>query len=215
MKHCQNKSNLAVIQDYLNGERPFTQVGYVPVEVRRKIGEEWEDSHGITWRQENGYKTRVNKQADLIRDARKQTCKCGKDIRWGSRFDQVFYVKTGLCEDCLIDYETKLRILGIYNDYEKYKMLSNQLGTFLDAEAKIKETIKFFKEDSGDVKMICNSEGFIERWKNTNRDQILQDAKQDLILARKRIAEVRKERRIYKKKYRETAVKCGLSVYGR
>ena len=31
-----------------------------------------------------------------------------------------------MCLKCVIDYETKLRIVGIYQDYEAYKLISNE-----------------------------------------------------------------------------------------
>jgi hypothetical protein len=215
MKHATGKSNIDIIKDYVAGVRPFTQVGYVPVQVKREIGEEWTDSHGVMWRQEQGFRTRVNRQADLIRAAQVQKCKCGRDAKWGSRLDRLFYAKTGLCENCLIDYETKLHILGIYGDYEMYKMLSNQLAIFKEAVAKIEETIKFFSQNSGDIEMICNAEGFTERWKNTNRDEILKNAKADLKLGRKRIAEVTREKTKYKKKYIKAAMGYKLEIYAK
>jgi ribosomal protein S8 len=118
-----------------------------------------------------------------------------------------------MCENCLITYETKLRILGIYDDYEQYKMLSNELGFLKDARSKIKECLKFFSESSGDVEMVCNSEGFIERWKDINKDQILLDSTRDLKLATKKIAAITKLKKEAKKKYIENAAKYKIETY--
>jgi len=208
------KSNIEIVKDYLAGERPFVQVGYTPSKIKRKVGDEWEDVHGITWRQEVGYKKRVNKQADLIREARKQICvSCKNDIKWGSKFDSKFFNRTGLCEKCLIDYETKLRVVGVYDDYERYKLISYELGFVRDAKSKIEEVIKFFGENDGDIEMICNSEGFIEKWKNTNQEQILKDAINDLKLAKKRISDLTKAKTVAKKKYEAGAHKYQLETY--
>ena len=53
MKHCANKSNLAIVRDYLNGERPFIQVGYRAEDkyIIRKEGEEWTDINGKQWKE--------------------------------------------------------------------------------------------------------------------------------------------------------------------
>lgn len=209
----QNKSNLEVVQDYLDGVRPYPTFGYVPPEIKRKVGDVWEDSKGITWKQEAGFKTRVNKQADIIREAREEKCKlCHQDIRWGGKADRLFYMKTGLCEGCLIDYETKLRVLGIYDDYEQYKLASNELGATKDLKAKIRETVKYFESGDTDVKMLCNSEGFTERWKTTNAAQILTDAKKDLKEARRRIAALTRIRDEQKTKYVEACTKYNLEI---
>ena len=216
MKHASGKSNIDILKDYVAGVRPFSQIGYTGKQyAKRKVGERWTDAKGIEWIQKEFGPVTVSRVGDIVRAARDQKCKCGQDIKWGSRLDHLFFTKTGLCESCLIDYETKLRILGIYDDYEKFKVLSNQLGVFEDAKAQIESAIKFFEEGSGDVEMLCNSEGFVERWKNTNRDQILKDAKKDLRIARKRIAEVKREKNSYKKKYVKAASGYNLDTYGR
>src|ERR1039458_5993765 len=207
------KSNIEIVKDYLAGERPVSVFGYIPPEVKRKVGDIWEDNKGITWKQEAGFKTRVNKQADIIREAREEKCKlCHQDIRWGGRADRLFYMKTGLCEGCLIDYETKLRILGIYSDYETYKLASNELGYVKDMKSKIQETIKYFESGDTDVKMLCNSEGFIERWKTTNSDQILSDAKKDLEEVHRRVTALIRIRDEQKEKYTEACAKYNLEI---
>ena len=78
---------------------------------------------------------------------------------------------------------------------------------------KVLEVIKYFEENSGDMEMICNSEGFIERWKNTNGTEILENAKKDLVLAKKRIALVTKAKNEAKKKYIAGAKKYKLETY--
>ena len=134
------------------------------------------------------------------------------EIRWGRRLDNLFYRKTGLCENCLITYETKLRAVGIYDYYERWKMISNKIGMMKDAEDKIKETINFFEADTGDITILCNSEGFTERWKNTNREKILEDAKKDLQMVTEHLEKLIPLRDEYKQKYIENAQKYNLEV---
>jgi ribosomal protein S8 len=209
-----SKSNISILRDYVDGVRPFVQVGYSPSTIEKNPGSTWTDSKGITWKQENGYKKRVNKQADLIHKITEEKCsKCKSDIKWGSKLDKIFFNRTGLCENCLIDYETKLRIVGVYPYYEVYKMISYEIGSIKNAKEKISEVIKFFSESSGDVEMICNSEGFIERWKNTNKNEILSEAKKDLKLASKRIIELSKIKTKAKKEYQKGAKKFQLEGY--
>lgn len=209
------KSNIEIVRDYLAGERPVSVFGYTGKEyVRRAIGDTWTDSKGVEWVQKETGPQRVNRMAEAVNAARGvDKCKtCKMDIKWGSRQDVRFYYKTGLCEGCLIDYETKLRVLGIYPDYETYKMASNELGATRDMKEKIKETIEYFESENTDVTMICNSEGFMERWKTTNKDQILVDAKKDLKEARRRISALTKIRDEHKKKYEEAAAKNNLEI---
>jgi predicted transposase YbfD/YdcC len=208
------KSNIEIVKDYLAGVRPVIQVGYTGQEyVKRAVGERWTDKTGQEWEQKASGPQKVNRVANIIREAiGVQKCKCGQEIKWGSRADRLFYRKTGLCEGCLIEYETRLRVLGIYGDYEQYKLASNELGATKDMETKILETIKYFESGDTDVKMLCNSEGFTERWKTTNADQILQDAKKDLEEARRRIDALTRIRDEQKAKYVDGATKYNLEV---
>lgn len=208
------KSNIEIVKDYLAGERPFIRVGYTGEEyVKRAVGERWTDKSGQEWEQKASGPQKVNRVANIVREAiGVQKCHCGQEVKWGSRADRLFYMKTGLCEGCLIDYETKLRVLGIYDDYEKYKLASNELGATKDMKAKIQETIKYFESGDTDVKMLCNSEGFTERWKTTNADEILKDAKNDLKEARRRIAALTRIRDEQKEKYVNACSKYNLEV---
>jgi len=210
-----NKSNIDILKDYVAGVRPFVQVGYTGNKNKyRKEGTRWKDSDGIEWERSGGRNVRLTKtQGDFVRELIKQTCKCGMDIKWGDKLDKKFFYRTGLCADCLIDYETKLRIVGVYPDYERYKVISYELGFIKEARDKVLEVIKYFEENSGDMEMICNSEGFIERWKNTNGTEILENAKKDLVLAKKRIALVTKAKNEAKKKYIAGAKKYKLETY--
>jgi hypothetical protein len=215
MKKYKNKSNIDILKDYVAGVRPFTQVGYVGnANKYRKNGDRWKDKNGIEWEKKDGRTIRLTKtQGDMIREMINQKCKCGQEIKFGSRLDHKFFNRTGMCENCLINYETKLRILGIYPAYERYKVISYELGFVKEARDKVKEVIKFFSENSGDIEMLCNSEGFIERWKNNNSDEILKNAKNDLKLATKRIALITKAKNEAKKKYVDGAKKYKLEIY--
>lgn len=214
MKKCKNRSNISIVRDYLNGITVCPQFGYIGDKDKfREIGEEWEDVHGKTWKKTEVGIISVNKQADFIRNLIDKKCKCGQEIKWGTKRDQYFFNRTGLCENCLIDYETKLRITGIYPDYEKYKLLSYEFGYLNDIKVKIQETIDYFSTERGDVTMICNSDGFTERWGNTNRKSILKTAKKDLRLANKRIEEVYKLKLDYKNKYEDGVKKFNLDFY--
>lgn len=217
MKSKTGKSNIDILRDYVAGTRPFTQVGFVGDKLKyRKDGEKWKDKNGIQWERRGGENIRLSKtQGDLIRELinQGQRCKCGQDIRWGTKLDRYFFSRTGLCENCLITYETNLRILGVYEFYERYKLISYELGRLFDAKEKIEEIIKFFKEDDGTVEMICNSEGFIERWKNTNTDKIREDAIKDLTIVNENIEKLLKIKEEAKQLYIDSVKSHNIETY--
>ena len=217
MKKAKNKSNIDIVRSYLNNERPFIQVGYDGEKNKyRKNGERWKDKNGIEWERKNGQNVRLTKsQADIIREVvnQGQKCKCGQHIKWGSKLDKYFFSRTGLCENCLITYETNLRIVGIYDKYERYKMISYELGRLKEGAEKIKDVIKFFTENDGNIEMICNSDGFVERQKNTNKDQILDDAKKDLSNVNENIIKLEKYKEEAKQLYIDSVKSYNIEAY--
>ena len=215
MEKYRGKTNLQIVRSYLEGTRPFITVGYTGKQyIKRKVGEQWTDGKNITWEQKEGGPTRINRVAEIVKKAiGNEKCSCGQEIRFGNKLDNLFYRKTGMCSNCLIDYETKLRIVGVYPDYEAMKLISNEIGFLKDIKEKISDTIKFFSEGTGDSEMICNSEGFIERWKNTNKDKILEDARKDLKLVSKRISSLSKIKTKFKKVFINNAKKYNLETY--
>lgn len=197
----RKKSNIDIVKDYLSGTRPFVQVGFTPKKVERKEGEEWVDAQGRKWVQRDGYKTQVNEQAAMIREVAQQVCSCGQNIRYGDKFDQKFFVKTGMCYDCLIKHETELRVLGVFIQYEKWKLLSNYLGFLEDMKQKIEDSIKYFQSESDTLSILCNSEGFLEKFKGMNTADLLTAAQKDLTEVTATIDKVTKDKEKAKKIY--------------
>ena len=190
----QNKSNVEIVKNYLAGERPFIRVGYSAATKKRKVGEQWVDNNGVKWEQRDGYKTRVNEQAEIIRTASKQVCSCGQEIRFSGKLDELFYRKTGKCFDCLIKEETEYRVLGVFHLYERYKLISNYYGFIIDMKSKIEDSIYYFEKDEGkSLDILCNSEGFIEKFKGLNTMELLENAKKDLQEVDKTIETVAKD----------------------
>jgi hypothetical protein len=165
---------------YQTGENPFVQFGPEYVEPRRSQEEVWTDPKGITWQQKNGYRVRVNKNVDAVRESLKQVCsKCGKDIRLtGNRFDDKLFPKTGMCHDCLVDYEQELMLTGKFDAYEKRKVLSNQLAYLKDVKSKLEESVTYLEQNQKIT--FVNEFGDVESWTNECRDTLLEGAKSDL-----------------------------------
>lgn len=214
MSYKKSKTNIEILQNYLDGVRPFPQSGYTKAKAVRKIGDRWTQK-GIEWEQKEWGPCRVNRQADNIRDMLTQICKCGQNIRYGSKRDSLFFAKTGLCEECLIGHETDLRILGIYDIYERYKLLSNEHAFLKDAKQQLSESLEFVKKDEGTLKVLCNSEGYIEKFKGKNVDEFETQLKNDLKLIVFRTKVVGKAKAEAKKEYHSLCKKNKLKIYVR
>lgn len=214
VKSKTGMSNMDIVRAYAHGERPFITVGYITPTIKRKIGDQWEDTRGIMWEQKNGYKIRVNPQADLIKKIIKQKCrKCGMDIERGNKYDRLFFVKTGMCYECLTNYETSLRIVGIFDVYEQCKLLANEIGFFKDVKAKLKETVEFFNKEDTSVEVLCNSEGFREKFHGTNKDKILKDAKKDLTAVRRHLTEIILKMKKAREEFKQKATEFKIETY--
>jgi len=184
MKKATGKSNLDIVRDYMSGTRPFVQVGYdASIALQsKKEGEEWEESDGSKWIKKNGYKHRVSKNAQYVFEQRCTVCNA--DMKWGNHLDQKIYPKTQRCYECNIEFEGILRSHGIYNDYEKFKMINNELSMMKDFKSKVVDSISYLENYTPQSKnpQFFNEDGSNEIWvDNTDRREVvLQHLKEDL-----------------------------------
>ena len=184
LKLKSGKSNLDIVRSYLSGERAFVQVGYdASIALQsKKEGEEWEESDGSKWIKKNGYKHRVSKKAQYVFEQRCTVCNA--DMKWGNYLDQKIYPKTQRCYECNIEFESVLRSRGIYNDYEKFKILNNELSMMKDFKAKVVDSIHYLENYTPQTKdlQFFNEDGSNEIWvDDTNRREVvLKDLRLDL-----------------------------------
>ena len=182
MKRASGKSNLDIVKDYVEGNRPFVQVGYDPNlnNSKRKEGEEWEDGQGNKWIWKNGSKRKVSKLASIKIE---QRCSiCNADMKFGNYLDDRFYPKTGKCYDCSISFDSKLKTLGVYADYERYKIYNSLLSEMKDFKKNIIESIEYLEKNTDQKLQFFNDDGSQEFWTDdTDKVQkVLSDLKKDL-----------------------------------
>lgn len=179
------------IKKVVSGENPFLQVGYTVPNVSHKPGDVWTDAMGITWEQKNGYKVRVNTQVNSIREMIRKVCKlCHKDVGLvGNRYDDKFYLKTGMCYDCVINHETQLVIDGNFSNYEKVKVLSNQVAKMEELKQYILDSISWLSTSGDKLHFASNGFGDVETWSGFDKESLLETAKADLEKIEKDITE--------------------------
>jgi len=196
MKRASDKSNLSIVKDYLDGNRPFIQVGYDPNlnNSKRKEGEIWEDSQGNKWMWKNGSKRKIPKLAQIKIE---QRCNiCNADTKWGNYLDQKVYPKTGRCYDCNIAFDSKLKILGVFEDYEKHKIYKSMLSEMNDFKQQMTESLTYLESDSSLPKLqYFNEDGSQEFWTDDTdmKSKVLTDLKKDLTSVNERIDELNKK----------------------
>lgn len=197
MKRAQGKSNIDIVKGYLDGQRPFIQVGYVGDKdkyIIRKEGETWTDSSGKNWIQTKSGPQAVTRIMDIIREEMNDKCICcGREIRWGTKQDRKMYCKTQKCLDCLVEEETKLRISGQYKLYETKKMLENELSYLSDVKQKLKESKDYLESEDSKTLTWANQTGMVEEWSNEARRELLENVKKDFVTCLKKIKSAEKE----------------------
>jgi hypothetical protein len=153
------------------GDKTGVQVGYTADYVEHKEGDIWEE-RGKKWTIKNGLKQTVTR-FDTIK---KQiftpiTCpNCNRPMSKGY-LDKYMFSIHQKCSDCVIDYETKLKVKGEYKEYER-----NMLKQGVQYHIKEMENVllELLMNQSGES--FVTEAGHIEEWKGKGTDnQFVQD----------------------------------------
>ena len=153
--------NVQDVKKLLAGEHDSqnrVQVGYAGEKSEdtetRKVGDKWFDSDGNEWEQKNGYKVKLGKQwqqelheyLTQFKNCPKETCTCSMP----KRLDEKMRMIHGMCFDCVVDMEHKLRLEGKWDEYENRKVKENALAWLAEAERDknivAEELINLFEE---------------------------------------------------------------------
>jgi len=135
-------------------------------EVKRKVGERWTDETGKSWEQHAGGKIEVSELGDIMAETRAylaalNTCKSDncKTIKYG-RVDKKLISKTGYCATCLAKRESKIKIDGLWEAYEDYKIFNNMISYGKDIVAQFQQAYNDAKQEYE----VVNEDGTIEKW---------------------------------------------------
>lgn len=169
VKDVQRMRNI-ITKDY--SAKTTTQIGYTKEYVEYKEGDVWEEN-GKQWTIKNGIKQTVTK-LDAVRKQVIMPLNCPQcKTPMKNRLDKTMYPIHSMCFDCVIKYETKLKIEG---KFEEYQLNINKQG--LAYHLKEMENVLL------DLLMNSNEESFvteggdIETWKGN--DVLRQAAIKDL-----------------------------------
>ena len=139
----------------------------------RKVGETWEELDSETgevnyiWTQHEGYRTK-SKPGDADRSHPSwdkyvypncvEGCETNKKKAF-TRLDEKYRKIYGMCTDCAARYETRLKMSGQWEAFEKAKMLANAKSFFNEADAAVKEVA-----DRLEKVEYHNETGRVEKW---------------------------------------------------
>lgn len=161
------------------GDATQTQVGYTRKHVDHKEGDTWEEN-GKNWTIKNGIKLNVTKldRAKSYNHTPLLCPECSKPMK--TEYDKKMFMIHKTCFNCVIAYETKLKIEGKYQEYEDNIVKSN-------ANFMLDEFVSGFDNF---LDSIDSSEGFVteqgdvEDWhvkaldKIAIREQVLKDVEE-------------------------------------
>lgn len=188
---ARRRWNIDTIQQIMDGENPFLQVGYTGKKIRHKEGDNWVDSKGLKWMMKNGAIIRVNEQADSIRELVKQKCSnCGFDVGMlGNKLDVKLYAKTGKCLDCVQAEELVKIIDGTYQSFVEEKTLKNKISTAKEFRKNVLESIDYLKKDDAKIEMV-HQDGSMTTFVGAQNEKLLKEAEADLEKVNKLIEEL-------------------------
>ena len=136
--------------------------------VKRKVGEQWTDDDGTLWEQKKGYKVKLGKLSELRQNlnkfpnCKKEICTCTNPKRNDIKMKTIH----GMCFDCVIEMEHKLKIEGKYEEYEREKILANMKSWLKGAEVE-KEALKTALKAK-----FVNEDGSIEEWNEMSWEDV-------------------------------------------
>ena len=140
------------------------QAGYSKNEVKHIEGDVWEED-GKKWTIQNGIKQTVTKHDNLKSMFEfPLTCpNCGQPMKNHPLNKKMFSIHK-MCSDCVIEMETKLKIDGKYEEYEKKLLNANKNSSLTDAEQMFEDFI------NNPHNTYVTEDGVIENWKGGDLD---------------------------------------------
>lgn len=154
-------------------ERTASGVGYSKKQEFRKEGDVWEED-GRQWTIKDGIKqniTKLDKAKKLV--VMPLFCPCCTNLM-KKKNDKLFYIQYNKCFDCQIDFETELRKLGLWEEYER-----NIINTDLDYL--IKDYSIWMDEiiNNSNTSFITEA-GDIERWIGSTKRKLLESKEETI-----------------------------------
>jgi hypothetical protein len=156
-----------------HGERTTTGVGYEKQKDFHEEGDVWEID-GRQWTIKNGIKQNLTK----LDKAKKEVtlplfCPCCSNLM-KNKYDKLFYIQYKRCFNCQIDFETELRALGLWEEYEKNIINSDIEHVITDYSVWMDEVI------NGSNESFITEAGDIEKWVGSSKNKLLENKEETI-----------------------------------
>ena len=155
------------------GERTNVGVGYSKKQEFHEEGDVWEED-GRQWTIKNGIKQNITK----LDKAKKEVtlplfCPCCSNLM-KNKNDKLFYIQYKRCFNCQIDFETDIRKLGLWEEYEKNIINSDLDHLIGDYNIWIDEIINDSNES------FITEAGDIEKWVGSSKKKLLENKEETI-----------------------------------
>jgi hypothetical protein len=162
-RDVQRMRNL-ITKDY--SAKTQSQVGYSKEYIERNEGDIWEEN-SKTWTIKNGIKMTVSKLDDIKKILQLPLIcpKCSKHMK-NFELNRKMYSIHKMCFNCVIEFETKLKMLGTYKEYER-----NIIDKGLDVYIKELEDFLLELALNDNNESFITEAGDIEKWSGGNIDK--------------------------------------------
>lgn len=160
--------NIHAVQQMLDGThktqtRRLISFATPVVKETREVGDRWIDDEGNEWEQCAGYRMKHGKLDEVRATLYKKGKYCPEcNTPMMKRLDHKYFNIHGKCMDCVIKEETRMRIEGTYDEYEKEKVRKNVMAFIAEAEKEV-EVVK--RSMTGKMSYV-NHDGRTEEWES-------------------------------------------------
>ena len=156
-----------------HGERTTTGVGYEKQKDFHEEGDVWEVD-GRQWTIKNGIKQNITK----LDKAKKEVtlplfCPCCSNLM-KHKYDKLFYIQHKRCFNCQIDFETEIRKLGLWEEYEKNIINSDIEHVITDYSVWMDEVI------NGSNESFITEAGDVEKWVGSSKNKLLENKEETI-----------------------------------
>jgi len=156
------------------GKKTTSGIGYSKKHTHHKEGDVWEEN-GRTWTIKDGIKQNVTK-LDKAKKAHLMPIfcpECSKPMTYWQ--DKNFYNLYKRCFNCQVDFEHKLKMEGLWEEYEK-NIINSGIDSFITDYSQFVEECLNSNEES-----FISEAGDIEKWKGKlNKDLVLKSKEETI-----------------------------------
>lgn len=150
------------------GEKTTQGVGYAKKTEFHSEGDIWEED-GRTWTIKDGIKQNITK-LDKAKEGIQMPLFCPScNNLMKKQADKRFYIQFKRCLDCQIDFESELKALGLWEEYDREFINDNIDNTIKDFEVWMNEVINETNES------FITEDGDIQNWVGTGKQKLLEN----------------------------------------